>query len=353
MYENETYEEILERSLNRVGTNVDKREGSVIMSAIAPVSAEHAHIYTLLEGIIRDGYADTATREYLILRCKERGIVPYEATKAVLKGKFTKEVPIGSRWSLSGLFYTVITFISSDENFYYQLECESTGTEGNKYFGELSPVDYASEDLSGELVELLIPAEDNESTEDLRLRYFGSLKSSAFGGNRRDYIEKTDSLDGVGGTVVVPVWNGGGTVKLIIINSDFNVASDTLIAKVQEAVDPDQSGTGLGFAPIGHTVTVTTATEVPIGVSTRITFNEGYSWERIQADAISAVEDYFLSMRKAWEGGGLVVRVAHIENRLLNLDGVIDIADTTINGGVDNIVIAFDEIPVLGGIVNE
>lgn len=353
MYENETYEEILERSLNRVGTNVDKREGSVIMNAIAPVSAEHANLYTLLDGIIRDGYADTATREYLILRCKERGIVPYEATKAVLKGKFTKEVPIGSRWSLNGLIYEVILFISSDESYYYQLQCESTGTEGNKYFGELSSIDYASEGLAGEIVELLIPAEDTEATEDLRARYFSSLKSSAFGGNRQDYIEKTDSIDGVGGTVVVPVWNGGGTVKLIIINSDYNVASEALIAKVQEAVDPNQSGTGMGFAPIGHTVTVTTATEVPINITTRITFNEGYSWERLRADAISAIEEYLLSMRKAWESGGLVVRVAQIENRLLNLDGVVDIADTTVNGGTDNIVIASDEVPVLGGIVNE
>lgn len=353
MYENQTYEEILERSLNRVGTNVDKREGSVIMNAIAPVSAEHANLYTLLDGIIREGYADTATREYLILRCKERGIVPYEATQAVLKGKFTQEVPIGSRWSLNGLIYAVTVFISSDGNYYYQLQCESAGTEGNKYFGELSSIDYANEGLAGELVELLIPAEDTEATEDLRSRYFSSLKSSAFGGNRQDYIEKTNSIDGVGGTVVVPVWNGGGTVKLIIIDSDYNVASGALIAKVQEEVDPTQSGSGEGFAPIGHKVTVTTATEVPINITTRITFNEGYSWERLQADAVSAIEEYLLSMRKVWEGGGLVVRVAQIENRLLNLDGVVDIADTTVNGGTDNIVIASDEVPVLGGIVNE
>ena len=36
MYEDQTYENILDRSLARVASDVDKREGSVIMNAIAP-----------------------------------------------------------------------------------------------------------------------------------------------------------------------------------------------------------------------------------------------------------------------------------------------------------------------------
>jgi hypothetical protein len=33
-------------------------------------------------------------------------------------------------------------------------------------------------------------------------------------------------------------------------------------------------------------------------------------------------------MRKNWEKGNLVVRISQIENRLLNLDGILDVADT-------------------------
>ena len=86
MYEDQTYEKILDRSLARVATDVDKREGSLVMNAIAPVSAEHANIYILLDGIIQNGYADTAIREYLVLRCKEHGIIPYGDTGGI-KGK--------------------------------------------------------------------------------------------------------------------------------------------------------------------------------------------------------------------------------------------------------------------------
>ena len=353
MYEELTYEELLSRALSRVTTDVDKREGSLIMTAIAPVTAEHANIYILLNALAQNGYADTAIRKYLILRTKERGILPYDATQAVLKGKFNMEIPLDSRFNLGGLNYKAIAFIeSADSFFYYQMQCETAGTEGNKYFGEISSIEYIDKDLVGELTELLIPAEDEEDTEALRARYLNSFKSSAFGGNKQDYKEKVNSLDGVGGTVVIPVWNGGGTVKLIIINSGYNVASTTLVNAVQEAIDPSPQGTGSGMAPIGHTVTVVSAVEKPINVSCRLTFSEGYDWSMVEAKAIEAVEAYLLEMRKAWENEGLVVRVSQIENRLLNLDGVLDIADTKVNGVEDNLVLAVDELPVLGGVVN-
>ena len=118
MYEDQTYEAILERTLKRVATDVDKREGSLVMNAIAPVSAEHANVYILLNSIIQNGYADTAIREYLVLRCKERGIIPYEATNAVLKGKFNMEIPIGSRFNLNDLNYKATTFIENVDSFF-------------------------------------------------------------------------------------------------------------------------------------------------------------------------------------------------------------------------------------------
>ena len=154
MYENQTYEVILERSLDRVGTDVDKQEGSVIMNAIAPVSAEHANLYILLDSLIENSYADTATREYLVLRCKERGITPYGATKAILKGKFNMEIPLNSRFSLDDLNYVSVAFIeSADGYFYYQMECETEGTDGNKHFGALSAIEYINKDLEGEITE--------------------------------------------------------------------------------------------------------------------------------------------------------------------------------------------------------
>lgn len=353
MYEDQTYENILDRTLARVATDVDKREGSIVMNAVAPVSAEHANIYILLDGIIRDGYADTAIREYLVLRCRERGIIPYEATQATLKGKFNMEIPIGARFNLNELNYVATAFIEeTNGSYYYQMLCETVGAVGNKFFGELSPIEYIDKDLTGELTELLIPAEDEEETEALRERYLNSFDSNPFGGNKQDYKEKVKALDGVGGVVVVPVWAGGGTVKLIIIDSEYNVASSVLVESVQEQIDPEPQGTGSGIAPIGHTVTVVAPTPLTVNVSIRLTLNEGYSWSNMESAVKKVLEDYFLELRKVWENENLVIRLSQIENRILNLEGVLDVANTALNGVASNLVVGVDKLPILGEVEN-
>ena len=40
MYENMTFENVMDRCLARVSASVDKREGSIVYDAIAPAAAE-------------------------------------------------------------------------------------------------------------------------------------------------------------------------------------------------------------------------------------------------------------------------------------------------------------------------
>ena len=40
LYENMTFENIMDRCLSRVAASIDKREGSVVYDAIAPAAAE-------------------------------------------------------------------------------------------------------------------------------------------------------------------------------------------------------------------------------------------------------------------------------------------------------------------------
>jgi uncharacterized phage protein gp47/JayE len=354
MYEDQKYENILARSLARVDTNVDKREGSLLMNAIASVSAEHANIYILLDSIIRNGYVDTANiREYVVYRCRERGINPYNATKAVLKGKFNMSIPVGSRFNHDTLNYTAKEFLEESEGYYYyQMECETAGDIGNRGFGELTPIEYINKDLEGELIDLLIPAEDDESIESLKERYLNSFDSNPFGGNKQDYKDKTKALAGVGGVIPIPVWAGGGTVKLLIIDSDYNVATPTLVSSVQEQMDPNPQGEGNGFAPIGHTVTVATPEVLTVTVQTKLLFREGYNWNLIKPLVTKALEEYFLELRKNWENENLVIRISQIENRLFNIEGVLDVISTTINGVEENLSVNREKLPMLGEVVN-
>lgn len=396
MYESATYEVILQRMLDRVSDQFDKRAGSVIWDTHSPTAIEFQVLYIELDNILKEAYGDTASREFLIRRCKERGIEPEPATYAVLKGEFTPTTVdvLGKRFNIGAINYVVTEKIADGE---YQVQCETAGIVGNQQLGTMIPIEYVNGLETAQLTSVLIPGEDEEETEVLRNRYFASFSMSAFGGNVADYLNKTNAIDGVGATKVTRVWNNdikpsemipnsrvqtwyngiisslsadvkdwltavytaalnkllttGGTVLLTIINSDYDEASSTLVQTVQEIIDPEQNaGEGSGLAPIGHVVKVRSAIRVSIVVKTTITFDTGYSWSNLQNSIDEVIKEYLLELRKDWaDAPYLIVRISQIESRLLNLTGIVDITATKINGVAENYTLGMYEIPVYGG----
>lgn len=349
MYENVTYEDIIKRMLDRVPNSMDKREGSIIYDAIAPAAVELQLMYIELDAVMNEAFADTASREYLIRRARERGMIPEPATNAVMKGVFTPSSVdvLGKRFSCDNLNYIAIEKITDGE---YQMQCETVGVDGNAKFGQMIPIEYVEGLETAELTEILIPGEDEEDTEVFRGRYFKSFELQAFGGNVADYKQKTNSIPGVGSTKVTPVWNGGGTVLLTIINSNFEAASDELIESVQNTIDPTQDAGGSGLAPIGHIVTVESALEVPIHVTTTITYDSGHSFDGMKEEIEDVIKRYVAELRETWgDVEHLTVRSSQIDARLLDVAGIVDIQDTYVNG-----VKAFElgslEIPVIGSV---
>ena len=71
MYEDVTHGEMLKRMLARVPNTLDKREGSVIWDAHSPAAMEFRLLYMELDAVLREAYGDTASREFLVLRCRE------------------------------------------------------------------------------------------------------------------------------------------------------------------------------------------------------------------------------------------------------------------------------------------
>lgn len=398
MYENLSYELILDEMLQQASLynpSIDTREGSVVWYGLAPAALEMQNLYLELDQILGETFADTATRAMLIKRASERGLAPYSATKASLKGVFTPktlEIAPGARFSLDSLNYVVLEKLSSGE---YRLECESEGDAANGLLGTLIPIEHIALLETAKLTELLIPGENEEPTEALRQRYFDSLSAAAFGGNVADYRQRTNALSGVGGVRVYPAWNSdispsalrppdsfaawlsstsmtseiknyltlmsscaknglltvGGAVRLVIIDSAFGEPSGALLESVQSAIDPvENHGEGLGLAPIGHYVTVQGVSEVPLEVFAEITYSDGWDWDATSPYAEEAIDAYFKELAQSWadETEPLIVRVSQIETRLLSCPGVIDVADTYIDGLPQNLRLGADCIPVRG-----
>lgn len=344
MFENYTFEYLLEQMLNRVPDVFDKREGSVIYNAIAPSAAELAEAYILLDMTNDEMFIDTCGYYSLIKKCKERGIIPNLATKALVKGVFNIDVPIGSRFSMDTLNFVTVEKISTGV---YKLECESTGPITS--VGTLIPIEYIEGLQSAKITEILINGEEEETEDSLRARYYSSLDAQAYGGNIADYKEKTNKLQDVGGVKVYPVWNGGGTTKLVIINSTYTVPSTELVNNVQNKIDPAPQGTGLGIAPIGHVVTVAPVVSTNVDISTTITYQPGWSFTEAKTSIEETIDAYLHELNKVWQDSdNIVVRISQIETRLLALPGVLDIANTTINGAASNLILGEDNIAKRG-----
>lgn len=396
MYGSETYEVILDRMLARVSDALDKRPSSPIFDTHSATAIELQILYIELETLIQNSYGDTAAREFLILLAKDRGLSPDPATHALLKGSFrpTTIDLTGQRFNIGDMNYTVTEKITDGE---YRVQCESTGEIGNQFLGQMIPMEYIPGLETAELTEVLIPGEDEEDTEVFRQRYFDSFNEQTFGGNRADYLAKVRGIDGVGDCKVIRVWNGdirpnsmipnaavkawyesaaltgdvkawvdsvyaaasdkkltvGGTVRVVIVDSDdYGEASSTLVQSVQQILDPEgEAGEGSGLAPIGHVVSVASADAVAIQVKTAVTFKEGHNWDNTRAAMEDAVKAYFLELRKEWSGiSQTIVRITQVENRILGVDGVVDVSDTKINDSSSNITLGKYEIPVLGGV---
>lgn len=337
MYEAMTYEAIMKQMLDRVPSEFDKREGSIIYDALAPAAAELAQLYIELDVVLNETFADTASGEYLEKRCAERGLTREEATYAVVQGVFTPSTVdvIGQRFRCGDFYYTV----SEDGT----LVCETSGTVPNGVTGQLIPVNYIDNLETANITKVLIPGEDEETDDSLRKRYFDSISSQAFGGNVTDYKEKTNEIDGVGGVKVTPVWNGGGTVLLTIIASDYSVPTETLIEKVQKIYDETSI--------IGHIVTVEGVVVKSINIVTEITYQTGWDWSSTSTYIQKAIDEYFSSLAKTWEDEtNLVVRISAIEQRILSCSGVLDVQNTKLNGAASNIQLNENEIPIRGDI---
>lgn len=352
MYEDQTFEVILEKMLARIDTDIDKTEGSLIYNALAPEAWELARAYTAIDHVYDSTFADTAPREELIRRAKERGLEPKAATNAILKGEFNIDIPIGSRFSLDELTYVTTEKISDDAMKYYKMKCETVGKVGNRKFGTLIPIEYIDGLTTAVLIEVLIPAIDDEDTEEFRKRYFASFDSQAFGGNIADYISKTEAINGVGGAKYIRATKEDSHIKIQIIGSDYGVPSSELVNYVQTLLDPTQNqGEGVGIAPIGHIVDVSGCVSSIVNISATFTFSGGYTFTSVVNYINSAIDNYFLELSKSWsKSNNLIIRISQIESKLIAIEGIEDISNTSINGSKENLILDSNTIPVRGAV---
>lgn len=370
-----TYDYILTEALSKVPDNVDKREGSIIRDALSPCCYEAAKHILYLADIIEQTYIETANGLWLDGRVIEGGITRDPATYAKKLGVFKTQldepcqISIGQSFSTVGdtiLNYTAVQVYANEDGDVvpgsYIMQCNTVGSVGNSYIGRIVPNGYIEKLASAEITTLLYPGEEEESDDSLRERFLANLIKTAFGGNIAQYRQWAKEIPGIGGVQVYPVWAGGGTVKLSIIDTDYNSCSSEFCQTILEKFDPENSGgetgLGLGIAPIGHKVTVSTPLPRTINVSGKITLLPGYKLETLMPDIKASLENYLLSLKEAWENSddennySVTVYLGRINFAILNVKGVSSAYELKLNETDTDIKLtetsSLQEIPVLG-----
>ncbi len=333
MFEEMTYEAILNDMLSRVTNDVDKREGSVIYDALAPCAYQLAQNYFNLNNFIDLVSGDTAVGVYLDRVVADYGITRKKATKAVRKVTANSTIPLGSRWGLGETTY-VITGTLAEQS--YTAQCEQAGETGNLFSGALLTLDNIP-NVTVILGDVITAGEEEERDDNLRARFYNQIQSPSTSGNADNYKKWALEVPGVGDAKVYPLWNGNGTVKVIIVDSNMSIDTG-LELPVYEHIE--------AVRPIGATVTVTSPASKDITVSAKIKLDG----TRLLQEVISSFTAGFTEYLRGTIFEAYVVSYAKIGSILLATDGISDYSELLVNGGGSNVVIGETEMPMAGAV---
>lgn len=352
MYDDRTYDNIMEEMMDGFGQDVNTDESSLAYNACAKIAEKLEDVYADMSLLNDNIVPDTMDLDHLITFGKTQRGIEYEyATSPIVKATFEQEIEIGQQFTCGDYTYTVTEVI---EGFSYKMVCDTEGIEANTTIGELSPVDYVDDYKGGNIVEILVPGTDDEDEETYRARVMESFKSTAFGGNRADYRGKIDALDGVGGCKPKRRDKDSQWIVITILSDTYDVPTPDTVKAVQDAIDPEQShGEGDGLAPICHNVMIVAVTPKPVSVAAKVTWDEGFSKETSKSQIDAAVQKYLLQIRNEWEKNEFnksYVRISQIEAKILEVQGVVDVENATINGLGENMTLEYNEIPTFGGV---
>ena len=107
--------------------------------------------------------------------------------------------------------------------------------------------------------------------------------------------------------------------------------------------------------PIGHNLTIESVKEVIVAVSTQITYASGYSSANLAENIKAKIQGYLKGIAEAWKEGDehteAIVYISRLESAILDVQGVLDVNNTSLNGNSSNLTLQSDEIPKMGEVV--
>ena len=334
MFSNQTYEVIKQRILDNINIDIDKREGSFTSNMVSPLSEELAKAYINMSDILSLGFIDDTFDTFLDKRVSEFGVYRKEGVKATgeikVEGKEGATITNGTLVKANDLYFTVLNDIELPTDNILYVEANEVGYKYNL----LANTEFELVEKNDKVTKLVNEANfskgvDIESDEDLRKRFVKVVNNPSTSGNKAHYEEWALEVDGVGRAIVYPLWNGNGTVKVMIVGNDNKAVSEDIINNCKLHIEENM--------PIGCQLTVTTPSLLNITIKANIELKEGYDIEDVKLD-------FEASLNKYLKGVTTELTYSKVYGLLVNHVGVEDVTSFTINDSNANISISEDKI---------
>lgn len=340
-FEMQSEEEILTRLKTDLAVQLNGQssiEGTFNADMLTANSIEFEQAYAEIGLMIQANFADTSWGEYLTMRAAEFGVVRKAATAAVvtlkLAGEVGSSVIAGSLFSTAQdvkFYTTAAATIGAGGTATVAATCGAVGAVGNVESGTIINIPYSIPGILSVSNEVAAhDGYDEETDAALLARYLLKVRTPATSGNEYHYKQWALSVSGVGQVKVKSLWNGKGTVKVIIVDSNNATASSTLIQAVADYIET--------VRPIGATVTVASPAPLEMNISADVVGSAD------AATVKTAVNAYF----KSTGFNAQYVSIAQIGKILLSIDGISDYANLKLNGDTTNIIFSDELLPACG-----
>lgn len=348
-------EEIQERMMNNLPAGIDNMPGGFPYDFTMPTALEKSELiqFHLVRAIMLM-FPEWAWGQYLDLHGKQVGMHRKEAGKAsgsvMIEGVVGTIIPNGFLVCTTATDSLPAIEFSADEEYVIpvsgiveiQVTAVHPGIQSNVNANSIilmsQPIKgvskiYNQENITG--------GTEVEGDEDLRQRIneINRSREISFVGNDSDYIRWAKEVTGVGNVIIVPEWDGPGTVKVVLTDINGQPANESIRDAVYEhIVSPLNRLQRL--APIGATVTVAAPELKTIYYSVKVVLEPGYELEWVKETFLKNLQKFYEISKEEH-----MIRYNHAVSFLVHTEGILDFSDLKINGGTTNIPLATYEYP--------
>lgn len=356
--EGQDSETIHKRMMDMLPDDIDDTPGGFPWDFTKPTANEKAELleFELMESI-KLTHPMWAYGKWLDLHAKEVGLSRKPANAAsgsvTVTGIAGTRIPVGFIFAVPAIGETAATeyrvtsstIISPDGTADVPIEAVIPGTAGNAIADTIVIMATPMTGITGITNPDPITGGTEEESDDELWQRIDAVNISAgnsFVGNDADYKRWAEEVSGVGTALVIPEWNGAGTVKIVLLDSNGEIANAAIVAAVYDYIVSPNNRLERK-APIGATVTVAAPMRLEISYAFVLTLAAGYDVETVVDVFKAELLRYYAEAKD--EG---IVRYTRVAAVLAGITGVLDYSGLTMNEATANISIDEDEYPVTG-----